>query len=297
MKRISIGLSALALGGVFALASCGGLDDKDKIVDSTINTYVTKYLIDDIKDDTVEEINGEYSNFTNFWTYLVVTELKQNKYDINIKDQNTALYNYIKDYDVSTLSGVDFGKYYYYAKAFDIDLNGAYKTKYLEFVEKNLESEYSEYSEYSIPFEIAPAKNYNAQSDKLTALINTKYKASTDFGYDAANWMYIVNTLNGKAIDNDYLNTLAKAEYDNPTSIALSIAAFSASNVNVRDAKYRVENKTLIDKLLESYDASIGLIKYQSTDTGINYSTNQIYASLIAYKYQRDNKKAVNIFR
>ena len=298
MKKTSIALATLALGGVFALASCGGLDDKDKIVDLTINQYVTKFLIDDIKDDTVDQVNSEYSNFTNFWTYLVVTELKQNKYDIDIKTTNSALYNYIKEYDVSTLSGADFGKYYYYAKAFDIDLS-AYKTKYLDYVasDTGLASEYYEYGEYSIPFEIAPAKNFNASSDKLNALINTKYQASSDFGYDGANWMYLSNTLLGKSVDYQYLDTLAKASHDNPTSIALSIASFAASNVNVRDGKYKFENKTLIDKLLESYDPELGLIKYDSADTGINYSTNQIYASLIAYKYQRDNKTAVNIFR
>ena len=261
-----------------------------------LHIFTSNYLIEDIKDDTVEEISGEYSNLSNFWTYLVVAELKQNKYTIDIKSENSAIYNYIKNYDVNTLTGVDFGKYYYYAKAFDLDLT-AYKAKYAEFVNDSLESEYTDgyYQEYSIPFEIAPAKNFNVQSYKLTNLINTTYKPSTEYGYDGVNWLYQVNTLLGKKIDEEYLTTLSKATYDNPTSIALSIASFAASNKNVR--QYTNDGKNLLDSLLDSYDSNLGLIKYAASDTGINYSTNQIYASLIAYKYQRDTKTAVNIFR
>lgn len=294
MKRSKLLFGALALGGLFTLVSCGGLDEKDKIVDKAIDEYVTNYLIKDIKDDTVAEISGEYSNFTNFWTYLVVAELKENKYSIDIKNENSAIYNYIKNYDVNTLTGVDFGKYYYYAKAFDLDLKD-YKAKYAEFVNNSLESEYYEYGEYSIPFEIAPAKKFNVQSYKLTDLLKTTYKPSTEYGYDGMNWFYQVNTLLGNKVNEEYLTELSKATYDNPTSIALSIASFAASNKNVR--QYTNNGKNLLDLLLESYDSNLGLIKYAPEDTDINYSTNQIYASLIAYKYQRDTKTAVNIFK
>ena len=98
MKRSKLLLGTLAVGGVFTLASCGGLDENDKLVDKAIDEYVTNYLIADIKDDKVEEIDGDYSKFTNFWTYLVVAELKQNKYTIDIKNENSAIYNYIKNY-------------------------------------------------------------------------------------------------------------------------------------------------------------------------------------------------------
>ena len=295
MKKINLLLETIALGGVFTLASCG-LDETDKLVDEAVNKYVTDYLIEDIKDDTVTNIHGDYSNFTNFWTYLVVGELKDNNYAISIKNHNQALYDYIKDYDLSTLSGVDFAKYYYYAKAFDINLDN-FKVKYAQYLDTTLVSEYYEYGEYSLPFEIAPAKALKIQSDKITSLVNSSYSPSTEYGYDGCNWDYISDTLHGKTVDYDLLDTLSKATYDNPTSIALSIASFAASNVNIRDSKYKNENKDLVQKLLESYDTTLGLIKYDPTDTGINYSTNQIYASLIAYKYQRDTKTAVNIFK
>ena len=59
----------------------------------------------------------------------------------------------------------------------------------------------------------------------------------------------------------------------------------------------KIFSHILIEKILESYDTQLGLIKYTESDTGINYSTNQIYSSLIAYKYQRDTNKAVNILK
>ena len=44
------------------------------------------------------------------------------------------------------------------------------------------------------------------------------------------------------------------------------------------------------------YDAELNLVKYAVSDTGVNFSTNQIYASLMAYKACRDLGTAVNIF-
>ena len=291
-------LKCLALFGlVLSITSCDNkkLDEKDILVNEAIDEYVTNYLIEDIKDDTLEEINGEWSNFTNYWSYLVVSELKDNGYSIDIKDNNKAIYNYIKDYDLDTLSGVDFGKYYYYAKAFDINLD-SYKVKYKTFLE-TLGMEYYDYGEYTIPFEIAPAKALEIENNNIHKITNSTYKPSTDYGYDGYNWFYTSNVLFTTKVDNDYLEKISKEKYDNPTSIALSIASFAASNVNVREEKYKTNNKDLVELLLESYDSNLKLIKYDSKDTGINYSTNQIYAGLIAYKYQRDNNKAVNIFR
>ena len=37
-------------------------------------------------------------------------------------------------------------------------------------------------------------------------------------------------------------------------------------------------------------------VKYATTDSGVNMSTNQIYAGLMAYKVQRDLGIAANIF-
>ena len=44
------------------------------------------------------------------------------------------------------------------------------------------------------------------------------------------------------------------------------------------------------------YDEELTLVKYATTDTGVNMSTNQIYAGLMAYKVQRDLGIAANIF-
>lgn len=284
-------------------------DDTEKLLDKAIYKYVKKYLIEDIADDDLESLNKpseyngvvSYTKFSNYWTYLCVGLLKDNGYNIDIKNKNTTIYNAIKNYDLTTLSDTDYGKYYYYAKAFDINLD-SFKAKYSDFIVDDLPTTY-DYGEYSIPFEIAPAKKLNITSDKITTLINTTYTPDTSWGYDGYNWMYIANVLHGKEKNLTYLSEIANATYYDITGMALSIASFAASNVDVRGTTYKKNNKDLVETILESYDNTLGLIKYLESDTSINYSTNQIYSSLIAYKYQRDsrlsyvsNPKAVNIF-
>ena len=295
------------------------LDDTDKLVDKAIYQYIKNYLIEDVKDDTVGSLKeddgyGGYSYFTNFWTYLAVGFLKDNGFEIDIKTENAALYNAIKDYDLTTLTTTSYGKYYYYAKAFDVDMT-AFKTKYKAFINDTLESEYTAgYSqEYSIPFEIAPAKGLKIVDTKITGLVSTDYvpPLTTEWGgvtfsnYDGYNWFQTVNLLFGKEKDTTTLNTISQLDYtkETPTTIALSIATFAASNEDVRKTEYKNNGKDLVELLLESYDPDLGLIKVYGTDTGLNYSNNQIYASLFAYKFQRDTRvisslepKAFNIF-
>ena len=282
------------------------LDEKDQLLEKAIYKYAKDYLIADVSDDTLESLNQpseyngvvSYTKFSNFWTYLCVGLLKDNGYNIDIKEKNTAIYNAIKDYDLTTLSGTDFGKYYYYAKAFDVNLD-SFKTKYKNFVDNTLEEEYTPfyYQEYSIPFEIAPAKALNISSEKITGLVNTTYVPDTTYGTDGFNWFTTANLLFGKEKNTETLTTLSQIDYDNITSAALTVATFASANENPRKAAYKKDNKDLIEKILESYDAGLGLIKYAEADTGINYSTNQIYSSLIAYKYQRDTNTAVNILK
>ena len=303
-----------------------GFDETDLLVDKAFYQYINNYLIEDIKDDTIDSLHVEstyeydgveytsVSNFTNFWTYAAVDVLKENGYDINIKNDNPTIYNAIKDYDLDTLTGTDFGKYYYYAKAFDVDMT-AFKTKYKAFINDTLESEYTAgYSqEYSIPFEIAPAKGLKIVDTKITGLVSTDYvpplttewDGVTYSNYDGYNWFQTVNLLFGKEKDTTTLNTISQLDYtkETPTTIALSIATFAASNEDVRKTEYKNNGKDLVELLLESYDPDLGLIKVYGTDTGLNYSNNQIYASLFAYKFQRDTRvisslepKAFNIF-
>lgn len=290
-------------------------DETDKLVDKAFYQYIKNYLIEDIKDDSVQDLWTDADHcFSNYWTYVALGVLKDNGYNIDIKSENTALYNAIKDFDLTKLTKTAYGKYYYYAKAFGVNLD-SFKTQYESFIENSLETEYTPgYSqEYSIPFEIAPAKSLNITSDKITALVNTDYvppfttewSGVTYSNYDGYNWFQTINLLFGKEKNETTLTAISQLDYSNetPTTVALSIATFAASNENVRKSEYEQNEKDLVELLLESYDSNLGLIKVFSTDEGINYSTNQIYASLFAYKFQRDSTvkyipdpKAVNIF-
>ena len=89
-------------------------------------------------------------------------------------------------------------------------------------------------------------------------------------------------------------------EFGNGTSSALVLSAFASLGLNPRDSKYEVqvngESKDILENLIDTYyDEKLGLVKYATTDEGTNFSTNQIYAGIMAYKVSRDLNKAVNI--
>lgn len=271
----------------------GVLDETDVLVDKAIYQYAKKYMYDEIKNDE--------NPFDIFWTYIAADLYDETGNGKNLSTINSTAYNTLLNYDLTTLDGTDFGKYYYTASAYGIDL-AQFESKYIEYI-NTLSSVYS--SEYVIPFIISPAKALGINDYHISNLYNTSYVPSLESEWegvkysniDGSNWFYISNALFGKSISSSYLNTISQYEYNNPTSIAISIATFASVNENVRNDSYaNSEGLDLLEQLLKSYDEELGLIKYQETDTGTTYSTNQIYASLIAYKLSRDNSIAYNIF-
>ncbi len=266
----------------FKVEYYGDLDETDLLVDKAIHQYTKKYLGESFTND---------AEFSNFWSYICYSLLGDNAK--NYITLNSELSTYLDTFDVSTLTGTSYGKYFYTARAYGKNLD-AYKTQYKTFLDSI--TEIGDYAEYSIPFETAPAKSLEISADIITKLKESEYKPGTSYGYDGANWFYQAKLLAGGSVDTSYLTECATANYENPTSLALSLASFSASDVSPRQEAYEVDGKDLVERLLESYDSNLGLVKYSSSDTGTNYSTNQIYASLISYKLFRDNGKAINIF-
>ena len=83
---------------------------------------------------------------------------------------------------------------------------------------------------------------------------------------------------------------------DLSTSIANILFPLVAMNKNPRDFALDESNTDLIKYLFDNcYDKEEMVFETEKLGTG-DYSSNQIYASLMAYKIQRDQKKAVNIF-
>lgn len=257
-------------------------DETDKLVDKVVYQYIKNYLGLDFTYDT---------NFDNYFAYIDYNLME----DVakNYVTLNSDLDSYLDTYDLSTLEGKAFGKYFYTGRAYDKDF-GDFKGIYRGYLDSL--TDLGQYPEYNIPFIVSPAKTFNFDSEILDLVLRADYAPNTEYGYDGANWWYTTQLLLGNYTNETYLTTISQEEYTNPTSLSLSIGSFAASNVNPRDSKYEKDGKDLIETLLESYDENLGLIKYAQEDTGIVFSTNQIYLGLITYKLQRDSGKAVNYF-
>ena len=286
----------------------GILDETDILVDKAIYGYAKNYLNDSVSDAE------DYAS-ASFWSYMFVNTAKSLGYDSNVftLEANTKVVESLNNETFENISSIqNWGKYYYAAKAYDVSLD-TYKVKYQEYID-TVQTTYNEnFSEYSIPFAIAPAKTLNITSDNLETLVSTTYRASTTFGVDALAWELTVLGLYGKIeaselssmtvsieTSDEYDMNYAKiGEYNNATSTALKLLPYAALGENVRDSKYEnSDGKDLVELLMDTfYDSTSNVIKYRDDkDFSIEYSTNQIYASLFTYKAVRDKGEAVNIF-
>lgn len=266
----------------------GAFDETDVLLDKVLYSYMKKYFAEVVK-GSLDLATGDY------WSMMMVYMMSSNGYDANVfntkafkEEYKTALTNT----DLSTLEGAAWGKYFYAARAFGLNLD-AFKTAYTAYM-TNTVTEAEVYSEWSTPFYLSPAKYLEVETASVTALKNTEYRAGTEWGLDG--WCWQMTNL---SLWNTYtladLSNIAAADQGNGCSTALMLLPLAANNISARTVKNDA-GKDLLQLVLAYYDESLGLVKWSKEDTGINYSTNQIYASLMAYKAQRDLGKAVNIF-
>lgn len=264
----------------------GVLDSYDVLVDKIIYSYAKNYM-----PEILNNINSYDSS--NHWDYLYLNTMIKNGYDSSIF--NASYFNEsIKEslnIDVNSLSGANFGKYYYLARLLDKDLS-EFKTAYQTYINNDLGS----YSEWVAPFSTSLAKSLDITSENLEALLNTDYKAGLEWGVDGRCYQICNLALFGKC-DKTVLEEFAgKVDFDNGTSNALVLIVYAALGENIRDPKYEIDGKDVIENLIDNYyDEELGLVKVYPTDTGLNFSTNQLYAGLMAYKVSRDFNKVVNI--
>ena len=264
----------------------GAFDEYDVLVDKIIYHYAKTYMQDMIKADTT------FSS-SDYWTYMAINMMANNGYDKSVFNANVAteeLKESLKVTDFSSFKQADWGKYYYTAKVVD-ELSEEFLTAYKNHVETALPEEFGAYGEYSIPFEIAPAAALDYKSNNLSAIVATDYKASTEYGLDGLAWQVTALQLFDK-YDKTILSDFPIAEQANGTSTAIILMVYAAMNESARG-----ESADLIKILLDKYyDETLKLVKVELEDDKVNYSTNQIYAALMAYKAARDNVKAVNLF-
>ena len=258
----------------------GTMDEYDLLVDKAIYGYLKNIL-------PVQSMAETSWTGSLYWDQIATTFMAAHGYDANAFQLSyTALYEAsVEATDVTTLSGTNLMKYYYAQKSLGNEIPEEFITK--------LHAEIStSCSDWLLPL----AKALGVSTNGVTAAIAQAPSTSMEWGPDVSIWSYVQK---GLYQDYDgYLSTYSsKLDWGNGTSTALVLLAFAKDGIDPRDTAYKKNGKDLIEVLFDTYyDADQNLIKVYATDTGTNYSTNQLYASLMAYKACRDMGTAVNIF-
>ncbi len=265
----------------------GTMDATDVLVDKIIYSYM-KNIFAKVVANSKDMTNVDY------WSAMTITMMSSAGYDANVFNANQfdeSLKTALEAESFEAYDGAAWGKYFYTARALNLDLT-AFTSAYNTYM-TNLASD-TAYNEYATPFYLSPAFSLKVTSNAVSALSNTEYRAGTEWGLDGWNWqMTNLSLFNNFTLEQ--LSNITATDQGNACSTALMLLPLAANNINAREVKDD-NGKDLVQLVLDYYDAELGLVKWSKEDTDINYSTNQIYASLMAYKAQRDLGKAVNIF-
>jgi hypothetical protein len=289
-------------------------DDVDLLVDKTIYTYVKSVF----KEATQNTTSFKGSTF---WEYLLSNLAIENGYDVslfNVREANDDLLEEVNNYDYSKIGYKDgvasevaeFFKYYYTALGiggFDVEVDSTddkiadFKAALKTYADANVTNEY-EYNQYSSPFILSILNKLDINKDTLKAIAQATDKLDIARSELLGNytdqlvWQILTfDAIQGSdcKFDKTVLNTLNVRDDDfNCTSLAASVAAFAAFGENPRDEKYEIEGEDIIENIMTNfYDETSGLLKvYKNDETIPNFSTNQIYAYLFAYKVSRDRQ-------
>lgn len=259
----------------------GKFDSYDVLVDKAFYHYSKVYMQDLISDDTT------YKG-SNYWTYMTLNLLNKYYYDSNLFNTKSAteyLINSIKNEDVAILSGTNIGKYYWTASALGL-LTDDFKNSFGSLISSNLTT----YSDWTSPFIVAPAYSLGYQSADFASFVENAEESSTQYGTDALAWQVASLAMFDKYSDNTVLEKL-NVRGQNGISTSLQLMAFAALGESPRAEKYEVEGKDLIEYLFDNfYDSEFEILITETDKKEINQFSNQIYASLAAYKVVRDQK-------
>ena len=267
-------------------------DKYDLLVDKALYNYA--------KNKLQNKLNSYKDYSTSFpWELALVNLMKENNYDkvFNTNGLNDEYKESLEKANVNELQGTSFGKWYYGAKALNLDLNmNNFKESYKNYLEN--QTEYEDYKEYEYPFTLSIAKDLELQSYVSENIINTTYKATMEAS--GISWMYTglasYKTFTKEELDAsltlDRLNDIYVSFKD--VAVSSYILAYTANNINPRKVIIE-DSKDLIAYLFDNYyDEEKFCFNVEESQN--DYSSNQIYASLVAYKIQRDKEKAANIF-
>ena len=263
----------------------GVLDNYDVLVDKVIYGYMKQLDL------------SKSTSFTDgsFWDLMTINVGMNNYYDSSLFNFNSiseAVKNELETYDVTTLENANLFKYYLYSKALNKDL-AAVKT----YAESYINTLSDDYNDYVSPFIVAACYGLGIENEKVNTLVNKEVSTNFVWGPDIPVWQYCTSRLYNQEISNSTLQLcVEKLDYENSCSNALVLQAFAAANVNIRDSKYDINGKDLIEVLFDNYYNQEKNILEYTKGVENTYSANQTIVSLMAYKACRDNQKAVNIY-
>lgn len=273
----------------------GAFDEYDILVDKAIYHYAKNGLKTSLANSN-SFLEGTY------WQAMAVNLMKNNNYDSNLFNVNL-----FTDAYKNSLSGVDFSnmpnltswatdanyaKWYYAARLFNVE-NEDFTSEFAAYLEGL--TRYRD--EYSLPFNLSIAKEMNLDSKVSNDLLNTTYRASLEYGTDGIAWqltgMAVYNTLDDSEFDVFTLENIQKS-YTQDVSAALILLPFAAANKNAREFNITAD-EDLLEFVFSFYNQDSYKFNIELDPTN-DFSSNQIYASLMAYKVQRDKNQGVILF-
>ena len=298
MASTGVGSISVSAGDVFELKNeCwntlefgGTFDSYDVLVDKAIYSYAKNTLQGKIADyKTVTMIPYEL---------LGIKMMSDNGYSQSLFNANGLASDYksaIEAYDLSTLQGADFARYYFGARAITNDFS-SFKELYGSYLEGI--NEYN--SEYVLPFTLTFAHDLGLDSKIKESVKNPTYRADFQWGTDGLAYQLTGLAMYNELQDSEFLPfTLDNAKIVETwngyldVTLSLFLLPYAASNKDARSLIIK-DDKDIIKYLFDNY-YDVNTSKFAAEKEG-DISSCQIYASLMAYKIQRDKKKAVNIF-
>ncbi len=255
------------------------LDEYDLLVDKVIYSYAKNKLKTSFTDDL------DILKSNTYWQAMLMNIMNSNSvFDF---DFSNKLIENIKSIDVSKLSKANFAKYYYHARLIDNFDFTEFKKVYTTYL--NNITEYTSYGEYEYAFTLSIAKELGLEESINSNVINTTYRADTSWGIDGLIWQLTGLALYKDIEDTEFQN-IVLTDTSNDVTTASVLLLYAATNKSPRTKGNDIV-KTLFDKF---YDQETG--KFEMEKSSSDYSSNQIYASLAAYKKSRDLNKGVNLF-
>ena len=258
----------------------GTMDAYDVLVDRIVYSYLKHTLPEKIASATA---------WTDalYWDQAAVEMLRSCGYDESLFSfsYSDAYRASVEAVDPTKLQGNDFMKYWYACRALGVTPAEGFEASLRTAVAQTC-------TDWLLPI----TKRLSVETDGVTKLLETAPDLSMTMGPDMSIHAYVLRGLY-RGYEGYLTKYTEKLDHGNGTSTALLLLAFAKDGVSPREVAYQKDSKDVLEVLLDTYyDEAIGIVKVYPEDTELNFSSNQIYASLMTYKAFRDKGSAVNIF-